>query len=147
MSSSIFSGFSSAFRSTQISLLLGLLTLCICVCCTFRTRSLRCIFPLQRSVLWRNFYRRIQIQVACARSLAATMKYMLLRFDKISVPQTNTAATKFSCCSSNKKMSPSLSDLSISVALFLVEFRGPAAFFSFSLCFSCSIFQICGHDN
>ena len=34
--------------------------------------------------------------------------------------------------------------LQISVALFLVEFRWPA---TFSLSFSCSIFQICGHDN
>ena len=35
--------------------------------------------------------------------------------------------------------------LSITVALFLVELRQPT--FSFSLSFSCSIFQICGHDN
>ena len=34
--------------------------------------------------------------------------------------------------------------LQISVALFLAEFRWPAAF---SLSFSCSIFQICGQDN
>ena len=33
------------------------------------------------------------------------------------------------------------------IALFLVELRWPAAYFSFSLSFSCSIFQICGHDN
>ena len=37
--------------------------------------------------------------------------------------------------------------LLISVALFLVELRWPAAHFLFCLCFSCSIFQICGHDN
>ena len=37
--------------------------------------------------------------------------------------------------------------LYISFALFLVEIRWPAANFSFSLSFSCSIFQICGHDN
>ena len=35
--------------------------------------------------------------------------------------------------------------LSIPVALFLVELRQPTL--SFSLSFSCSIFQICGHDN
>ena len=56
-----------------------------------------------------------------------------------------TAVTKFSCCSS-KKMSPLsfISRSKISVALFLVDLRWPAAYFLF---FSCSIFQICGHDN
>ena len=34
-----------------------------------------------------------------------------------------------------------------SIALFLVELHWPAPNFSFSLSFSCSIFQICGHDN
>ena len=30
---------------------------------------------------------------------------------------------------------------------FLVKLRWPAAYFLFSLTFSCSTFQICGHDN
>ena len=44
-----------------------------------------------------------------------------------------TAVTKFSCCSSNKKMSPLVFYLSLqtSVALFLVELRWPAAYFLF----------------
>ena len=60
-----------------------------------------------------------------------------------------TAATKFSCCSSNKKMSP-LFFISRSKSLspfFSLSFAGLPSTFSFSLSFSCFIFQICGHDN
>ena len=60
-----------------------------------------------------------------------------------------TAATKFSCCSSNKKMS-SLFFISCSKSLspfFSLSVAGLPPTFSFSLSFSCSIFQICGHDN
>ena len=44
-----------------------------------------------------------------------------------------TTVTKFSCCSSNKNVS--------------LSFAGLPPTFSFSLSFSCTIFQICGHDN
>ena len=37
--------------------------------------------------------------------------------------------------------------LKISVALFLVEFRWPAAYLLFFRFFSCYIFQTCGHDT
>ena len=60
-----------------------------------------------------------------------------------------TTATKFSCYSSNKKMSP-LFFISGSRSLspfFSLSFAGLPPTFSFSLSFSCSIFQICGHDN
>ena len=60
-----------------------------------------------------------------------------------------TAATKFSCCSSNKNMS-SLFFISRSKSLspfFSLSFAGQPPTFSFSLSFSCYIFQICGHDN
>ena len=60
-----------------------------------------------------------------------------------------TAATKFSCCSSNEKMSP-LSFISRSSCLslfFSLNFAGLSPTFSFSLSFSRSIFQICGHDK
>ena len=60
-----------------------------------------------------------------------------------------TAATNFSCCSFNKKMSP-LFFISRSKSLspfFSLSFAGLPPTFSFSLSFSCSIFQICGHDN
>ena len=67
-----------------------------------------------------------------------------------SISHSVTAATKFSCCSSNKKnvffrffisRSRSLSPFSS------LSFAGLPPTFSFSLSFSCSIFQICGHDN
>ena len=62
-----------------------------------------------------------------------------------------TAATKFSCCSSNKKMSPlffiSRSRPPAPSPFFSLCFAGLPPTFSFSLSFSCSIFQICGHDN
>ena len=56
-----------------------------------------------------------------------------------------TAVTKFSCCSSNKRMSPLLF-MSHSRPLspfFSLSFAGLQPTFSFSLSFSCSIFQIC----
>ena len=59
------------------------------------------------------------------------------------------AAAKFSCCSSNKKMSP-LFFISRSRSLspfFSLSFAGLPPTFSFSLSFSCSIIQICRHDN
>ena len=55
----------------------------------------------------------------------------------------------FSCRSSNKKISP-LFFVSRSRSLspfFFLSFAGLPPTFSFSLCYSCSIFQICGHDN
>ena len=60
-----------------------------------------------------------------------------------------TVATKFSCPSSNKKMCP-LFFISCSRSLspfFSLSFAGLPPTLSFSLSFSCSIFQICGHDN
>ena len=60
------------------------------------------------------------------------------------------AVTKFSCCSSNKKKLSPLFLISRSKSLspfFLLSLAGLLPTFSFSLCFSCSIFQICGHDN
>ena len=59
-----------------------------------------------------------------------------------------TAATKFSC-SLKKKMSP-LFFISPSRSLlpfFSLSFAGLPPTFSFSRSFSCSTFQICGHDN
>ena len=60
-----------------------------------------------------------------------------------------TAATKFSCCCFNKEMSP-LFFISRSISLsqfFSLSFAGLPPTFSFSQSFSCSTFQICGHDN
>ena len=60
-----------------------------------------------------------------------------------------TAATKFSCCSSNKKMSPLffISRFKSLSPFFSLSFAELPLTFSFSLSFSCSIFQICGDDN
>ena len=59
-----------------------------------------------------------------------------------------TAVTKFSCCSSNKKMSFFFFSRSKSLSpFFSLSFAGLPPTFSFSLCFSCSIFQIFGRDN
>ena len=82
----------------------------------------------------------------CSRSLFFTAAHFLLALVAASIV---TAATKFSCCSSNKKMSPLLF-ISRSRSLspfFSLIFAGLPPTFSFSLSFSCSIFQICGHDN
>ena len=61
-----------------------------------------------------------------------------------------TAATKFPCRSSNKKMSP-LFFLSLALDLcrpvFSLSFAGLPPPFFFSLSLSFSIFQICVHDN
>ena len=68
----------------------------------------------------------------------------------VSISHFVTAATKFSCCSSNQKMSPFFIIISRfrSLSLFFsLSFAGLPHTSSFSLSFSCSIFQICGHDN
>ena len=78
-----------------------------------------------------------------------TVAHFHLALVASSISHFVTAATKFSCCSSNKKMSP-LFFISRSKSLspfFSLSFAGLPPTFSFSLSFSCSIFQICGHDN
>ena len=57
-----------------------------------------------------------------------------------------TAATKFSCCSSNKKCLLCFLSLTLS-PFFWLSFAGMPPTFSFSQSFFCSIFQICGNDN
>ena len=85
----------------------------------------------------------------CSRSLFFTAAHFHLALVAASISHFVTAATKFSCCSSNKKMSP-LFFISRSKSLspfFSLSFAGLPPTFSFSLSFSCSIFQICGHDK
>ena len=82
----------------------------------------------------------------CSRSLFFTAAHLHLALVDASISHL-TAATKFSCCSTNKKMSP-LSFISRSSCLslfFSLSFAGLSPTFSFSL--SLSVFQICGHDN
>ena len=86
----------------------------------------------------------------CSRSLfffTAAHYHLALVAAKIS--HFVTASTKFSCHPSCRKMTP-LFFISRSRSLspfFSLSFAGLPPTFSFSLSFSCSIFQICGHDN
>ena len=84
-----------------------------------------------------------------SRSLFFTAAHFHLALVAASMSHFLTTATKLSCCSSNKKMSP-LFVISRSRSLsplISLNFAGLPPTFSFSLSFSCSIFQICGHDN
>ena len=97
----------------------------------------------QLHVLWRKCR-------TYSRSLFFTAAHFHLALVAASISHFVTAAAKFSCCSSNKKMSPLLF-ISRSKSLspfFSLSFAGLLRWpFSFSLPFSCSIFQICRHDN
>ena len=82
-----------------------------------------------------------EISYTCCCSLFFTAAHFHLAF---------TAATKFWCCSSNKKMSPLFfisRSRSLSPFNFSLSFAGLPATFSFSLSFSGSTFQIWEHDN
>ena len=77
-----------------------------------------------------------------------TAAHFQLALVAASISHIVTAATKFSCCSSNKKMSLVFISCSrLLLPLFSLSFAGLPPTFSFSLSFSCSIFQICGHDT
>ena len=94
-------------------------------------------------VLWRKCR-------SCLTSLLFfTAAHFHLALVATSISHFVTAATKFSCCSSNKKMSP-LFVISRSGPLslfFSLRFAGPPPTFSFSRSFSSSIFQICGNKK
>ena len=78
-----------------------------------------------------------------------TAAHFLLTLVAACISHFVTAATKFSCYSFNKKMSP-LFFISRSRSLspfFSLSFAGLPPTFSFSRSFSCPTFQICGHDN
>ena len=65
-----------------------------------------------------------------------------------SISQFLTVATIFSCCSSNKKrLHFFISCCGCLSFFFSLSFAGLSPIFSFSLSFSFSIFQICGHEN
>ena len=70
--------------------------------------------------------------------------YFHLALVACSISYFLTAATKLSCCSSNKKMSPFLfisHSKSLSPLAFLVGLRWPAAFFLFFLYLSLALFS------
>ena len=112
--------------------------------CTFLCR---CFARPQRETS-RNFFME-EMSYVFSFTFFFTAAHFHLALVAASISHFVTAATKFSCCSSNKKMSP-LFFISRSRSLspfFSLSFAGLPPTFSFSLCFSCSIFQICGHDN
>ena len=102
-----------------------------------------------QKLLGYKFYRLKCRTFSC--SLFFTAAHFHLALVAPSISHFVTTATKLSCCSSNKKMSPLFlisryRSLSPFITLTL-RFAGLPPTFSFSLSFSCSIFQICGHDN
>ena len=94
----------------------------------------------------------------CSRSLFFTAAHFQLALVAASICHFVTAATKFSCCSVPTKNVPFVFlfvclfffFISRSRSLspfFSLSFAGLSPTFSFSPSFSCSIFQICGHEN
>ena len=110
----------------------------------------RCFAQLQRETSRNFLVTRFLEEMSYVFSFTFfTAAHFHLALVAASISHFVTAATKFSCCSSNKKMSP-LFFISRSRSLspfFSLSFAGLPPTFSFSLSFSCSIFQICGHDN
>ena len=101
-----------------------------------------CNVKLPETFLWRKCH-------TSSRSLFFTAAHFLLALVAASISHFVIAAIKFSCRSSNKKMCL-LCFLSLALDLCSPFSRWVSLacrFFSFSLSFSCSIFQICGHDN
>ena len=105
-----------------------------CTTVTWNLDVTRCLEEMSRRVLVHFFFTAAHFHLAL---LAASISHFV------------TAATKFSSRPSNRKMSP-LFFISSSRSLspfFALSFAGLPPAFSFSLSFSCSIFQIWGHDN
>ena len=101
-----------------------------------------------QKLLSHTFYGGTVVRVLVHYFFTAAYFYLSL-VAATSISHFVTATTKFSCYSSNKKMSP-LFFISRSRPLspfFSLSFAGPTPTFSFSLSFSWSMFQICGHDN
>ena len=113
--------------------------------CTF---FCRCFARLQRETS-RNFLVTSFIDWNVVRFLVhffLTAAHFHLALVAPSISHFVTTATKLSCCSSNKKMSPFFFiSRSRSLSPFIsLSFAGLPPTFSFCLSFSCSIFQICG---
>ena len=118
--------------------------------CTFLCR---CFGRLHRETS-RNFLVtsfKGEILYTCSCSLFFTAAHFHLALVAASISHFVTAATKFSppALFFQQTMTP-LFFISCSRSLspfFSLSFAGLPPTFSFSLSFSCSIFQICGHDN
>ena len=75
-----------------------------------------------------------------------TAAYFYLTLAAASIFYFVTAAAKFSCCSSNKKCLLFFLSLALDLCRPFSRWASLACRL-LSLSFSCSIFQICGHDN
>ena len=116
--------------------------------CTFLCR---CFARLQRDTSRNVLVTRFMEEMSYVFSFTFFSLPLIftLHWWPLAFSQFVTAATKLSCCCSNKKMSP-VFFVSHSRSLspfFSLSFAGLPPTFPFSLSFSCSIFQICGHDN
>ena len=120
-----------------------LVTLLVRVANLFCTFLCRCfVARLQRETSWNFLVTHVLLH------FFFTAAHFHLALVAASICYFDTTATKFAWCSSNKKMSPLFfSSRSRSLSPFVsLSFAGLRSTFS-SLSFSCSIFQICGHDN
>ena len=100
--------------------------------------SLLCFAPLQRETSRNVLVTRFVEEMSFVFKFTSFFHcpYFHLALVTISISHFVTAATKFSCSSSNKKMSP----------LFVISRSRPPTFF-FSLSFSSFKFQICGNKR
>ena len=117
--------------------------------CTFLCR---CFARLQRETSRNLLVTRFMEEMSYVFSFTFffTAAHFHLALVAASISHFVTAATKFSRRSSNKKMSPLFfisRSRPLSRPFFSLSFAGLPPTFSFSLSFSCSIFQICGHNN
>ena len=109
--------------------------------CTFLCRCF--VARLQRETSWNFLVTHVLLH------FFFTAAHFHLALVAASISYFDTTATKFAWCSSNKKNVSFVffSSLSRSLSPFVsLSFAGLRSTFS-SLSFSCSIFQICGHDN
>ena len=113
--------------------------------CTFLCH---CFAWLQRETSWKFLVARFMEEMSYVFSFLFFFTTAHFHLALVAFPFSHHLYKIF-LCSSNKKMSP-LFFISHSRSLspfFSLSFADLLPTFSFSLSFSCSIFQICGHDN
>ena len=120
----------------------------LCKCSTlFCTFLCRWFARLQRETS-RNFLGNV---VRVLVHYIFTAAYFHLALVAANISHVVIAATKISCCSSNKKMSHlffiSRSRPPAPSPFFSLSLASLPPTFSFSRSFSCPIFQVCRHDN
>ena len=106
--------------------------------CTF---PCRCFARLQRKTSRNFFYGGNVIRVLVYVFFSAA--HFLIALMAVRISHFVTAATKFSCCSSNKKMSPVffISRSRSPPPFFSLSFAGPAVYFLLFLCLSLALYS------